>query len=445
MSRAPLFFLPLLVLCSIWAGRAVPDGSGWIAAVVLSLVGIFGMVLLQRAPLRRLSREVNAWMGKVAIEPVAVGRGHDLQEFASVLNALGAAYGRRGLRVRESGPNLRGLIAALPDPALLFDEDLALVATNDRARELFQVAEGPTTALQSLGSGALVDLLGRCAADGELHRTQVRLGDRIVEAAATPLAGKLLLLAHDRTRDAMLETLRRDFVANASHELKSPVAGIQSLAEALEVVVERDPSRAGELVERLRSEAVRLAALVVDLLDLGRVDEPLGDEPVADVALAPLVEDAVAILADVARDRGVGVAVRAAVAGHVRVVAEDLRLVVGNLVDNAIKYNRRGGQVTVTITHDAQHVVLEVADTGIGIPLRDLTRIFERFYRVDEGRSRASGGTGLGLAIVRHAVERHGGQVQVESLLGVGSTFRVLFPAGDPGAVDPEGTSQPGS
>ena len=226
--------------------------------------------------------------------------------------------------------------------------------------------------------------------------------------------------------------MRRDFVTNASHELKTPVAGIQVLAEALDVIFDRDRGRARDLVRRLHDEAERLGRLVHELLDLRRLEEDGVSAHRTPVDLAALIRTVAMRAAATAAKAGVEVRLdlpdRAVVAG----VGEDLRLVFANLLDNAIDYNRPGGHVEVALRPGQGQWTAYVRDTGIGMPRQELDRIFERFYRVDVARSREMGHTGLGLAIVKHAVEQHGGRIAVDSLLGEGTTFTVVLPVAAP-------------
>ncbi len=192
--------------------------------------------------------------------------------------------------------------------------------------------------------------------------------------------------------------------------------------------VDTGSPRVPALVDRLQGEAGRLARMVRDLLDLRRLEDP-GEREFVPVDLAAILRAVVAEQQPAAEAAEVTTSVEAPDHAYLGGVPSDLRLVVANLVTNAIRYNRPGGSVTVRLTSEpgAEHVV-EVVDTGIGIPQQALQRIFERFYRVDVARSRDAGGTGLGLSIVRHAVERHGGTVTAASLLGSGSTFTVRLP-----------------
>jgi signal transduction histidine kinase len=219
--------------------------------------------------------------------------------------------------------------------------------------------------------------------------------------------------------------MRRDFVADASHELKTPVAAIQVASETLERALHDDPEAAARFAGQLRHESARLSRIVSDLLDLSRLES---ERPVFEpVRLDLLARESAARLGDAAREAGVTLEVEArplTVSGSTK----DLALLVGNLLENAVRYTPSGGRVRLEVDSANGGALLAVEDTGIGIPSRDLPRIFERFYRVDRGRSRATGGTGLGLSIARHVTERHGGRIEAQSELGRGSTFQVWLP-----------------
>ncbi len=431
MTRLVFLVLPLVGLLGAWMG-AVGKGNA-VAPVLSALLGLFAASAIWMLAARRtraLSRAVNAWMGKIDVEPVDVDGGPDHRELATALNTLGAAYGRRGQRLEQSGPEIVELIAALPEPAFLITREGVVVASNEPARQLLGAPEGHgLTATQALGSAPLVELVEHVAAGGEdLAALEVHIGRRVIEARATTFADHVLLLVRDLTEGRRIAALRRDFVTNASHELKTPVAGIQSLADAIDVVLETDPVRARQLLGRLRGESDRLSSLVGDLLSLRRVDDEASVVEAEVVDVERLAAEALANVTVAADERHVEVELEVEAPVRVRAVADDVRLVLANLVDNAVKYNRPGGRVTVSAAVEGERVRIEVRDTGIGIPSVDLERVFERFYRVDPGRSRDAGGTGLGLAIVRHAVERSGGEVAVTSLVGTGTTFTVWLP-----------------
>jgi two-component system sensor histidine kinase SenX3 len=231
----------------------------------------------------------------------------------------------------------------------------------------------------------------------------------------------------DVTERARLEAMRTDFVANISHELKTPVGALALLAEAL--IGEDDTEVVDRLADKMVLEAHRVARIIEDLLELSRIE--LGEHPSWDEVGAGLVAaEAVERVRPLADYRDIEVqlhepAAAVTVAGDVR----QLVSAVANLVENGVKYSDPGSVVEVAVRGDERWAELVVTDHGIGIPARDLDRIFERFYRVDRARSRETGGTGLGLSIVRHVATNHGGTVAVESHEGVGSTFTLRIPA----------------
>jgi two-component system sensor histidine kinase SenX3 len=224
-----------------------------------------------------------------------------------------------------------------------------------------------------------------------------------------------------------VDAMRRDFVANISHELKTPVGALGLLAETL--LAEEDPDVTGRLAQRMQAEALRVGRIIDDLLDLSRIEA--GESPNREpVSIQLVTAEAVERVRAVAESRGIALDAPEPPAG-LAVLGDRRQLVsaVFNLLENAVKYSDEGGRVTVTTTSDGETVAITVADRGVGIPTRDLERVFERFYRVDRARSRDTGGTGLGLAIVRHVAVNHGGEIAVSSHEGEGSTFTLTLPA----------------
>ncbi len=227
--------------------------------------------------------------------------------------------------------------------------------------------------------------------------------------------------------------IRRDFVANVSHELKTPATSLKLLAESLEESLDEDPMQARIFASQLRKETERLAQLINDLLDLARLESEASAEHGQLVNVRTILMAVLAPMRRVARKKGVALQwKRFDRASHYAVMGSETQLtsMFTNLVDNAIKYTPPGGKVEVRGGCGEKEVFVRTSDTGIGIDEGKLPRIFERFYRVDKARSKATGGTGLGLSIVRHIVENHGGRVTVESGVGEGSTFTVYLPRG---------------
>ncbi|MGH8923639.1 MAG: sensor histidine kinase [Acidimicrobiia bacterium] len=250
---------------------------------------------------------------------------------------------------------------------------------------------------------------------------------RLLTAVASPIegGGRVLVVVVDVTEARRIEAIRRDFVAAASHELKTPVATMVASAETLQLALARDAATAERFAQQVERSARQLADLVTDLLDLSRLES--GPESDEEVALDGLAKEEVAAFVERAQNAGVELVLQTSPA-KVRGSAADLGLALRNLLDNALRHTPSGGEVTVIIGQTSDAVSLEVIDNGEGIATRELPRIFERFYRVDSARSRATGGTGLGLAIVRHVVESHGGKIEVTSALGEGSNFSIRLP-----------------
>lgn len=429
MTRALLLVIPVVVTLLAVVGGLVPTP---VAAILGFLVGTGAAAVLwaiERDRVQRLARSVNDWLGLEEHRPATVPDAPAWQQLAVSLNALGAAYDRRGSRLRRSRRLREQLVDALPEPALLFDEDGALVRANPAARERFDIPGARArTAAQALGTPRLSEAVQEARDTGRTISVQLDLEDRELDVLAAPVGEQILLVVTDRTDRRRVDAVRRDFVANASHELKTPVSGIQALVEGLEVTIGRDQERARSLVRSLSGEVEHLGRLVHHLLDLRRLEEGREEGDSSSVDLAELVGQEVRRVADRAREQELTIEVdvpeRAVVVG----IEDDLRLIVANLLDNAVGYNRLGGGITVVLEKEDGSWRLAVSDTGIGIARHDLDRVFERFYRVDVARSRETGGTGLGLSLVRNATERHGGTVSVDTILGEGSTFTVVLP-----------------
>jgi len=346
-----------------------------------------------------------------------------------------ATSGRREAE-RESARRERAqdrILGAMEEGVLLLDGAGARLYANRALSDLLNGAPDRATELHPLGLQRAVET---AKSSGAASRTEVELGSptRWLRATALPVGadGATLLVIRDVTQARRLTGARRDFVANASHELKTPVASIRAAAETLRDGAIDDPPAARRFTEQLEREAVRMSRIVADLLDLSRLES--GSEMDDQVRLDTVAADEVERMGDAAAMRGVTISIDAGQVPAVRGSSRDLSLMVRNLIDNAVRYTGEGGTVEVSVRADEGVVVVRVADTGIGIPQRELPRIFERFYRVDRARSRETGGTGLGLSIVRHVTENHGGEVTVESELGQGTTFEVRLPTAPPPA-----------
>ncbi len=282
-----------------------------------------------------------------------------------------------------------------------------------------------------------VDILIDQAVDEMISQVeQTGSGDRILEAVAgttrfLQIRGyklnneRVIVTVENITAKSRIETVQTDFVANLSHELKTPIGAVAALADSLSGETETEV--VWRLAERIVSESHRMARIVDDLLDLSRI-EFSGTEDWTEVDLALILVEVVSTNQHAAKRQGLGLSLSGA--AKLEVLGDRSQLVssMSNLVDNAIKYSEPGGVVSIQSSIVGQEVVVAITDHGIGIAKQHQDRIFERFYRVDKARSRATGGTGLGLSIVRHIVSEHGGTIEVVSEEGIGSTFTVRLP-----------------
>jgi len=280
----------------------------------------------------------------------------------------------------------------------------------------------------------LLDLVHQVRRDGQIREAELvhrrtRSGMALhVAARVAPLGSRLILvLAEDRTRERQVEAIRRDFVANVSHELKTPVGALNLLAEAAEEAAD-DPDAVRRFSGRMRTESERLTRLVQQIIELSRLqsDDPL--EEALPVSVDTVVERAIDRVRVDASENGVEVGFAGEHGFEVLGDADQLEVALGNLVENAVVYSPSGSRVTVSARSDGVTVDVVVTDQGVGIPPEEVERIFERFYRVDPARARSTGGTGLGLSIVKHVAASHGGQVRVWSVEGEGSTFTLSLP-----------------
>ncbi len=352
---------------------------------------------------------------------------------AAVVLLLVAAYRARA-NVRELSSaslptGIEDVLGAMDDAAIVLDGSGTVRAASATAAG-FGMNVGETLREERLrelahdvrvggGSSSALLTLRRPAAPAE---------QRQVAARATPVSARLVLVVmRDITERERVEQMRRDFVANTSHELKTPVGAITLLAEAIESAAE-DPDQVRRFARRMSAEAARLAALTSRVMNLSRLQSADESAELREVSIDEVVTSALEAHALVANAASVTLLRGGARGLFVRGDAHVLSEAVGNLVANAIAYSSAGSSVGIGVKQVHNAVEIAVTDRGIGISEEEQQRVFERFYRSDQARSRRTGGTGLGLSIVKHAVQRHGGEVRVWSRLGRGSTFTIQLP-----------------
>ena len=327
-------------------------------------------------------------------------------------------------------PSSAEVIDALPVAVAVLDRDDAVVLANRSAVEL-GVVRGGRVVVAELRRLVRDVRLTRAPQEVEVELAAARLV-RVPEAVRVRLVpvgehGHVALLVEDVTEARRVEAVRRDFVANVSHELKTPVGAMALLAEALQDA-SHDPEAVRRFAGRVQKEAGRLARLVQELIDLSRLQ---GADPLPSPTLVPVdqvVAEAVDRTRTAASARGIEIVRGGERALTVRGSESQLVTAVGNLIENAVHYSAERTRVAVAVRRRDGAVEISVTDQGMGIAEKDLERVFERFYRADPARSRATGGTGLGLAIVKHVATNHGGEVSVWSVEGSGSTFTLRLP-----------------
>ena len=305
---------------------------------------------------------------------------------------------------------------------ILLDENCEILSINPAAEKIFGES-GNNLSAKILSSVKKAEKDGQCEISKEINGREYRFDISRIDSDGA-VAG-FVILALDSTEQTFAERNRREFTANVSHELKTPLQGIIGSADLIQSGMVK-PEDMPRFVGHIQKEASRLLALIEDIIRLSQLDEQ-NDMPTEKVELFETAKEVQTTLENAAKEKNVTVILNgehAEINGVKRLIYE----IVYNLCDNAIKYNTDGGKVDITVSSDGKNAKIRVADTGIGIPPEHRDRIFERFYRVDKSHSKASGGTGLGLSIVKHAIQYHNGKITLESEVGKGTTITVEFP-----------------
>ena len=427
--------------------------------VTLALGGLVGLVLaialgalasnvLSRT-LRQLVLQARAIAGDHA-RRLPVPATSELAVLAGSFNQLAAELQRSVGALASERDRLATILEGMNEAVLALDAEEQVTLANRAATSLLGLdatASSAAIARAAFGLPPLRALVQRAASANEAAVEEFALGREgaarhILARAARLRAGPgTVVVLHDVTEVRRLETVRRDFVANVSHELRTPISVIRANTEALLDGALSEPEHAQRFLTAILHHAERLARIISDLLDLSRMEAQQQVLERSVVPLAPLVERAIETVADAAGDKGITLEHRIAAATTVVVDESALEHVLLNLLDNAVKYTPAGGHVSTQCTVGDGQVRIEVCDDGPGVAAQHRDRIFERFYRVDPGRSREMGGTGLGLAIVKHLVNALGGEVGVRAAEPRGAVFWFTLPHGPP----PASTSSQGS
>jgi signal transduction histidine kinase len=411
-----------------------------LAAVVALLIGTLVAWVTAGSVTRPLTLITEAAQSIAAGRPPRFPHSglRDIDALVQSLRQMHQDLNDRFEALRQEQAESAALVAAMVEGVLAADRRGRILTANPAARRLLGYgAEARLPDLPQLFRARSAREIVRVVGEGaSVEAEEVEIDGRTLMVSARPLpSGGAILVLHDQTEVRRLEAVRRDFVANVSHELKTPLTSISGYAETL-LADGTDEATSRRFLGTILSNAQRMQRLVDDLLDLSRIESGRWQPALAAIDLANIATEVWGDFTGRAAEGAVSLAIRID-PGAARVMAdpEGVRLVLRNLFDNALRYTPAGGTITLRGRSEDGGTTVQVEDTGSGIPREHLPRIFERFYRVDPSRSRAEGGTGLGLAIVRHTVEAHGGRVWAESHLGEGTTVSCWFPPASPEGV----------
>ncbi|RKQ88683.1 HAMP domain-containing sensor histidine kinase [Brockia lithotrophica] len=451
--------IPVLVVAS---GAAVPAGKGAVlilepeasfrpivegidrlilGTIVLSALGVTAWALF-------LTRRITQPLTDISLAAKRIAEGeydtHLAYDFQDEIGLLARSFNQMASRLRESinalrekGEELEGVLESMEEGVFLTDTEGTFLHANSAARRLVPSLEEFFSLIRPQWEEAIRE--GKTVRLAELEF----LG-RSYHVTLTPLYREeggvrgVSVVFRDITLEVRLETLRRDFFANVSHELKTPVALMQGYTEALLDGLARNEEEERELIQIIHEETLRMGRLVQDLLDFSRLEAgrlKLYRRPTMPEELVTRLKRR---FDPILRERGIRFRTAVETKGSYCLDPDRFEQILTNLVDNALRYTPYGGEIAVRAWEDEEVLWFEVSDTGVGIEPEDLPYVFERFYKGDKSRRRGEGGSGLGLAIVKRLVEAHGGTIWVESTLGKGTTFRMRFPLGELRSCDEE-------
>ncbi len=365
----------------------------------------------------------------------------EIGDLGHAFNEMSEQLESRLQEMNISRSRLEAVLLSMLEGVLVVDPKGKILLMNRALKDIFQIKHDVTgknsiEVIRNLEIAETID----CAIKSQSHLDACEISlaapeDRVLSVYATPVLRDnqregAILVFHDNTNLRRLEKIRQDFVANVSHELRTPISSIQGYAETLLDGALDDQAHARDFIKIVHTEAERLARLVDDLLNLSKIESGKLNMDLNPCPLFPIIKRVVASLDMQAVKKSITIRTKVSEKLH-QVIADETRLaqVLFNLIENALKYTPPSGCVVVSAEEGDAHIKVSVADTGIGIPDKDLPRIFERFYRVDKARSRELGGTGLGLSIVKHIVQAHNGEISVSSQSGKGTTFTFTIPS----------------
>ncbi len=422
----------------------------FVGIVVVGLAGVALAVLVGYGVAARTSRSIVALTE--GARQLAAGEldyrvqaqsNDETQELAQAFNRMAVSLRDLVRDLSLEQVKLAAVLNTMADGVVVIDGNGTIVLVNHAAEQILDIAGGDVLDrrfTEIIRDHNLLQLVARCTERQEVQHAEVEIPQwrRYLSVITTPLAehgdASILLTMHDLTRIRQVETTRKEFVSNVSHELRGPLAAVKTLAESLSSGALKDKKRAKDFLRRINSEVDRMAAMVNELMELSKIESEQSSLQFQPVDLQPFLAELHEENQPLAEQQEI--TLELALAEHLPCVRGDenkMRQVFGNLLNNAFRFTPKDGRISLSAQGENGMVYVRVTDTGVGIPRKHLPHIFERFYKVD--RSRHSEGFGLGLAIAKHIVQAHGGELHAESAEGQGATFTVVLPAdGEPAA-----------
>ncbi|HAA5670408.1 TPA_asm: PAS domain-containing sensor histidine kinase [Listeria monocytogenes] len=423
-------------VAKLWGNLALIFG---IALVIIAAISVFIARKITR-PVREII-EVSTDLANHKYDSRIHGKiSGELQDLSISVNTLAESLETQMFEIKQNGQRLNAIVQNLVSGVMLINVDKQVIMTN---RTMYQIlGETEITGkpfYEVIKSFALSQLIEATFETKTIQQKEIILyfpREMILDASVSPILGEngeitgIILLLHDITQIRHLENVRSEFVTNVSHELKTPVTALKGFAETLLDGAMYDEVLLKKFLTIIKEESDRLHRLIMDILALSRIEQNPVAENVELVDVDEVIEQSARTIFEMATEKNIRVTIPEKTSASVMIETDrdKLQQIVINLLSNAINYTPVDGKVEVKLIEQEAEVIIEVTDNGIGIPAKDIDRVFERFYRVDKARSRHSGGTGLGLSIVKHLVENCGGRIEVESQEEVGSTFRVTLP-----------------
>jgi two-component system phosphate regulon sensor histidine kinase PhoR len=406
-----------------------------VIAVVFTFVFSYGVRVLISRPLREIATVSRKLAAGNLDQRLPITGDEEIVVLGTSLNAMAQILSARMQALSDGKQQLELILEAMGQGVMVLDREGRITLTNSSLLKVLGTDRdlARRTPLEVFRRPELENAVRAVLAGESVQTLEITTGsNRVLQAGVSPVtnaAGAVdsaVVVFHDLTEIRRLERMRRDFVANVSHEFKTPLTSIRGYTETLLSGAKDDPNIAVDFLNTIQRNAQHLEMLVSDLLKLARLESEVPTDRDA-IDLKPMIEDVIASRRNAIHEREVQIVLECP---EIQIHTDRSRLytALANLIDNAIHYNKPGGEVRINAEIEDGYLFLAVVDTGQGIPSEELPRIFERFYRVDKSRGRDSGGTGLGLSIVKHAIESQGGTISVTSRLGTGSAFTIRLP-----------------